>query len=161
MRPALLFGFFGSPAFAQIVWTGAVSNDMFDEANWDLTGSSVTVIDPNVTIDDDVVVANTTSNVEIVELFGQMRFQIGDGVDTQVVFGIDVNGLAPGAEAIVDASVLGYPIDSVADIPTGDYFVQALLHRYETFHRSDGHVVKLPMDRGEGQRWNRAPGNWA
>jgi hypothetical protein len=37
--------------------------------------------------------------------------------------------------------------------------VQALLHRYETFHRADGHVVKLPMDRGEGQQWNRAPGN--
>jgi hypothetical protein len=37
--------------------------------------------------------------------------------------------------------------------------VQALLHRYETFKRSDGHVVKLPMDRGEGQQWNKAPGN--
>ncbi len=37
--------------------------------------------------------------------------------------------------------------------------MQALLHRYETFHRADGHTVKLPMDRGEGQRWNRAPGN--
>ena len=37
--------------------------------------------------------------------------------------------------------------------------MQALLHRYETFHRADGHVVKLPMDRGEGQQWNRAPGN--
>ena len=37
--------------------------------------------------------------------------------------------------------------------------VQALLHRYETFRRSDGHTVKLPMDRGEGQQWNRAPGN--
>ena len=41
----------------------------------------------------------------------------------------------------------------------GRYRVQALLHRYETFHRADGHVVKLPMDRGEGQQWNRAPGN--
>ena len=39
------------------------------------------------------------------------------------------------------------------------YRVQALLHRYETFHRADGHIVKLPMDRGEGQQWNRAPGN--
>ena len=37
--------------------------------------------------------------------------------------------------------------------------MQALLHRYETFHRADGHVVKLPMDRGEGQQWSRAPGN--
>jgi len=34
-----------------------------------------------------------------------------------------------------------------------------LLHIYETFHRKDGHVVKLPMDRGEGQHWNLAPGN--
>ena len=41
----------------------------------------------------------------------------------------------------------------------GTYRVQALLHRYETFHRADGHVVKLPMDRGEGQQWSRAPGN--
>jgi hypothetical protein len=34
-----------------------------------------------------------------------------------------------------------------------------LLHVYETFKRKDGHVVKLPMDRGEGQHWNIAPGN--
>jgi hypothetical protein len=34
-----------------------------------------------------------------------------------------------------------------------------LLHRYETFKRADGHTVKLPMDRGEGQQWSRAPGN--
>ena len=33
------------------------------------------------------------------------------------------------------------------------------MHRYQTFRRSDGHTVKLPMDRGEGQHWNRAPGN--
>ena len=44
-------------------------------------------------------------------------------------------------------------------MPPGTYSVQALLHRYETFHRADGHTVKLPMDRGEGQQWNRAPGN--
>ena len=41
----------------------------------------------------------------------------------------------------------------------GKYRIQALLHKYETFHRGDGHVVKLPMDRGEGQQWNKAPGN--
>jgi hypothetical protein len=37
--------------------------------------------------------------------------------------------------------------------------VQALLNRYETFHRSDGHVVKLPPDMGEGQQWYAKPGN--
>jgi hypothetical protein len=87
------------------------------------------------------------------------RFQINDGPSTQLVFGIDVDGLRPGQEAVVDASALGYPLDSIARIPPGTYQVQALLHKYETFHRADGHVVKLPMDRGEGQKWNRAPGN--
>jgi hypothetical protein len=87
------------------------------------------------------------------------RFQISEGPDTQLVFGIDVDGLAPGTEAVVDASAFGYPLRSLAGLPPGEYYVQALLHRYETFHRSDGHVVKLPMDRGEGQRWNAAPGN--
>jgi hypothetical protein len=87
------------------------------------------------------------------------RFQIGDGPQTQLVFGIDVEGLAPGAEAVFDASAFGYPVRSLAELPAGSYYVQALLHRYETFHRSDGHVVKLPMDRGEGQHWNTAPGN--
>ena len=65
----------------------------------------------------------------------------------------------PDEEAVIDASAFGYPLRSLAELPTGEYYVQALLHRYETFHRSDGHVVKLPMDRGEGQRWNEAPGN--
>ena len=87
------------------------------------------------------------------------RFQITAGADTQLVFGIDVDGLAPGAEAVIDASAFGYPLRSLAELPRGEYFVQALLHRYETFHRADGHVVKLPMDRGEGQQWNSAPGN--
>jgi hypothetical protein len=87
------------------------------------------------------------------------RYQISDGPATQLVFGNDVEGLAPGVEAVIDASAFGYPLRSLAELPAGEYYVQALLHRYETFRRSDGHVVKLPMDRGEGQRWNAAPGN--
>ena len=87
------------------------------------------------------------------------RFQINDGPATQLVFGIDVEGLAPGVETVIDASAFGYPLRSLAELPAGQYYIQALLHRYETFRRSDGHMVKLPMDRGEGQRWNAAPGN--
>ena len=87
------------------------------------------------------------------------RFQISDGPNTQLIFGIDVNGLMPGEEATIDHKTFGYPLKSISQIPKGRYFVQALLHRYETFHRSDGHTIKLPMDRGEGQHWNRAPGN--
>jgi len=87
------------------------------------------------------------------------RFQINDGANTQLVFGIDVDGLQPGQEAMIDASVFGYPVKSIAEIPAGEYHVQALLNKYETFRRSDGHTVKLPMDQGEGQRWNAKPGN--
>ena len=87
------------------------------------------------------------------------RFQISDGPNTQLMFGIDVDGMAPGDTAIIDSSVFGYPMKSFTDLPKGEYTIQALLNKYETFNRSDGHVVKLPMDRGEGQQWNQKPGN--
>ena len=87
------------------------------------------------------------------------RFQIQDGPSTQVIFGIDVDGLKPGQPAMIDASVFGYPVSSLAKIPAGTYRVQALLNRYETFRRSDGHTVKLPPDQGEGQQWSQKPGN--
>lgn len=87
------------------------------------------------------------------------RFQIRAEVSTGLVYGVDVDALEPGQTAVIDASVFGYPIRSLADIPPGEYWVQALFHRYETFHLASGHTVKLPMDRGEGQHWNRAPGN--
>jgi hypothetical protein len=87
------------------------------------------------------------------------RMQINNSPKTQQIFGLDVDGWKPGADAVFDAGVLGYPLESLRTIPAGSYRVQALLHKYETFRRSDGHTVKLPMDRGEGQQWNRAPGN--
>jgi len=87
------------------------------------------------------------------------RFQIADGPGTQLVFGIDVEGWVPRAASVVDASAFGYPMQSLANVPPGRYWIQALLNRYETFRRADGHVVKLPPDRGEGQPWNQNPGN--
>ena len=87
------------------------------------------------------------------------RLQISEDLSTQQVFGLDVGGLKPGQPATIDSTALGYPVRSLSHVPAGEYWVQALLHRYETFHRKDGHTVKLPMDRGEGQQWSRAPGN--
>ncbi|MBN2207433.1 MAG: hypothetical protein JW742_08515 [Candidatus Aminicenantes bacterium] len=87
------------------------------------------------------------------------RFQIGDGPTTQLLFGLDVDGLAPGRPAVIDGSVFGYPLPSLSAIPAGEYRVQALLNRYETFRLASGKTVKLPMDQGEGQRWNAKPGN--
>jgi hypothetical protein len=88
------------------------------------------------------------------------RFQISSrNEDAQPIFGIDVERLKPGEEAIFDSGVLGFPVDSLGKIPAGEYVIQALLHKYETFHRADGHTLKLPKDRGEGQMWSIAPGN--
>jgi hypothetical protein len=87
------------------------------------------------------------------------RMQISDSPRTQMIFGVNVDGLAPGAAVTVDATAFGYPIRSLKDVPPGEYTVQALLNIYETFHRSDGSVVKMHMDQGEGQHWNITPGN--
>jgi hypothetical protein len=87
------------------------------------------------------------------------RLQISEDLTTQQVFGIDVDAWKAGETKTVDQNAFGYPVRSLADVKPGEYWVQALLHRYETFKRADGHTVKLPMDRGEGQQWSRAPGN--
>ena len=87
------------------------------------------------------------------------RMQITDGPKTQLVFGKDVDGWQPGKPFTLGVESFGYPIRNLPDLPAGDYYVQGFLARYETFHRSDGYTVKLPMDRGEGQHWNLAPGN--
>ena len=87
------------------------------------------------------------------------RFLISDGHNTQQILGMNVEEFTPDEEILFDSGAFGFPVKNLADIPAGEYWIQALLHIYETFHRSDGHVVKLPMDRGEGQHWNQAPGN--
>ena len=74
-------------------------------------------------------------------------------------FGIDVEDWQAGEAAVFDASVFGFPLPSLASLPAGTYRVQAVLNRYEKFELSTGQTVKLPPDMGEGQQWNRKPGN--
>jgi hypothetical protein len=85
--------------------------------------------------------------------------QIDDTMSSQLVFGLTVDGWQPEQPAVVDATAWGYPIRSLKDVPPGEYTVQAVLNKYETFHRSDGKTVKLHPDQGEGQKWNISPGN--
>ena len=87
------------------------------------------------------------------------RMQIDDTPKSQIVFGVTVDGLKPGAPVVINAGATGYPIADLKDVPPGEYTVQAVLNVYETFHRGDGKTVKLAPDRGEGQHWNLAPGN--
>ncbi len=75
------------------------------------------------------------------------------------IFGVNVDDLTPGNATFVDETAFGYPVRSLAAIPEGDYFVQAWINVYTTFKRSDGKVVKLHKDEGEGQNWYAAPGN--
>ena len=75
------------------------------------------------------------------------------------MFGINVAGLAPGQAAVVDDHAFGWPAARLADLPAGDYYVQAVLNRYDTFHLADGRTLQLPPDRGEGQQWATKPGN--
>src|ERR1700733_2629424 len=88
------------------------------------------------------------------------RMQINDTMQSQIVFGTTVDGLAPGQPVTITAEAAGYPIRSLSKVPPGDYYIQAVLNIYETFHRADGTTVKLAPDRGEGQHWNLAPGNF-
>ena len=87
------------------------------------------------------------------------RMQIDDTPRSQIIFGMTVDGVKPGQPMTLEANAAGYPVRKLTDVPEGDYIVQAVLNIYETFHRADGHTIKLAPDRGEGQHWNIAPGN--
>ena len=89
------------------------------------------------------------------------RFQINDGLSAQLVFGVDVEGMTPGQEITIKTeNAFGFPVQSVKNIPAGEYYVQALINRYETFKLKTGHTVKLAPDQGEGQQWHSKPGNF-
>ncbi len=75
------------------------------------------------------------------------------------VFGQNAYGLKPGQAVPVGPQAFGWPVRSLSGLKAGDYTIQAVLNRYETFHRGDGAVLKLPPDKGEGQQWAEKPGN--
>ena len=87
------------------------------------------------------------------------RLQVGFWGDTSPLFGADVVQLKPGETALIDGTTLGYPPRSLADIPAGDYYVQALINVYTQCHRADGHTLWVHLDHWEGQQFNRSPGN--
>src|SRR5437899_7815967 len=63
-----------------------------------------------------------------IEKIAEPRLQIGrTGVP---FFGRDVEKLSPGQMATIDQTDLGTPIESVNDIPPGDYYVQAMVNVY-------------------------------
>ena len=88
------------------------------------------------------------------------RFLVNNSADTQLIFGLNVEDWQGGSEVFFDNEIKGFPLASLAEVPPGSYYAQALLNRYKDFSLSNGKVVSLPPDRGEGQQWNRKPGNF-
>lgn len=69
-----------------------------------------------------------------------------DDQDTAQVFGVDVKNFAPGSEAVIDASVLGYPRESLTDLSLpSTYFIQAELFLYDTYSRKGMPEVLFPV----------------
>jgi len=85
------------------------------------------------------------------------RLQVGrTGVP---FFGRDFENLLPGGTVEIDAADLGAPVDSLREIPSGEYYVQGFISVYSEFKRADGHTVWMHDDHWEGQQWERSPGN--
>ena len=87
------------------------------------------------------------------------RLQAGSYQASVPFYGVDVDALKPGASAVIDGSTLGYQVESLSQLPAGEYYVQALLNVYTQVHRKDGHKIWVHWDQWEGQQWNRSPGN--
>jgi hypothetical protein len=85
------------------------------------------------------------------------RFQVSPyGVP---FFGLDTKDLNPGEAVVIDATVPGYPLERLADVPPGEYYAQGFITIYTEFQRADGHSLWMHKDQWEGQHWNRSPGN--
>ncbi len=76
-----------------------------------------------------------------------------------LMWGEDVRALEAGEAVTIDGTVFGFPLESIIDIPPGEYYVQGFINIYTEFKRSDGFTIWLHNDQWEGQRWNRSPGN--
>ena len=74
------------------------------------------------------------------------------------IFGIDIDQLAPGHPAVIDAKALGYPMQLDA-LPAGDYFAQAIVAVYTQVHRADGKSPWLPMNDGNIEFFSDASSN--
>ena len=69
-----------------------------------------------------LVVMVSSDRVEPRRLIGRT------GRNATPTVGVDVPALAPGDRAILDATAAAFPIESLADLPAGDYNVQAVLN---------------------------------
>jgi hypothetical protein len=87
------------------------------------------------------------------------RNQLRETYTSAQGFGVDADNVAPNTPLVITASTVGFPLPNLAALPAGDYLVQAVFNKYEAFHMASGKTLMLAPDQGEGQHWNRKPGN--
>jgi len=88
------------------------------------------------------------------------RLQTGFDLATGIpIWGKNVYTLKPGETALIDERVFGFPLESIGEIPPGEYYAQGFVNIYTEFKRSDGHTLWMHNDQWEGQKWNISPGN--
>ena len=94
--PAVLLGVCGA-LHADIVWTGALNDDIFEEANWDFSSSSLTQVDPNTAVLDNILIKDAPAPIDVFVAGVQTDFEIGDGfvmtIDNSTVFTSNNDGL--------------------------------------------------------------------
>jgi hypothetical protein len=75
-------------------------------------------------------------------------------------FGRDVTW-RPGASVVVGPDTAGYPTSTptLAAVPPGEYYAQAIFSVYTRYRRADGHVIWAHQDQWEGQQFGLSPGN--
>jgi hypothetical protein len=77
----------------------------------------------------------------------QPRFLVDDSADTQQLFAVDVWDFAPGEtehREVNATHAVGYPMLFMDQVPAGEYWIQAVLHPYVEYNRSDGRNLRLP-----------------
>ena len=74
------------------------------------------------------------------------------------LFAIDIEAVQPGQTVTVDERALGYPV-RLAELPKGEYFVQAVVNVYEQVRRADGHTIWVKMNDGQQETFGIAAGN--
>jgi hypothetical protein len=74
------------------------------------------------------------------------------------IFGVDLEQLEAGRAAVIDSASASYPV-SLAQLPEGEYWAQAVVNVYDRVERADGHTLWLPMNDGRIEFFNNAAGN--
>jgi hypothetical protein len=71
--------------------------------------------------------------------------QDDDNQRTAQIFGVDAFDLPADGVVTFDEKVLGYPRESLSDVPDGEYYVQAEFKLYDVYNRGDGETLVLPL----------------